>query len=423
MPSTAPRPNWVRTVKIVAGTQVAILIGFNFAFPFLPLLIQELGVTDRGEVALWTGLAIGTSGLAMAFASPIWGLLADRFGRKAMLVRSIASGSILLGVQAAVQSVWQLAALRILQGVFTGTQSAGSMLIAGLVPKERTGFALGLLNTAVQVGNLAGPLLGGVAVATIGLRGSFVMGALVLGVCTVITVLYTDDVPVARTTTGTGLRGTARDVFTPFAWRDLRGVLLIGTLVQVAYSGTVALIAVYVQDLARPSWLNLEVTIGLALAATALSASVAMPVLGGWADRHDARVLLVVSLSLMGLTLIPQALIPNAAVFLGLRVVLGAAAAGATSATAVLTRAGSPVGGEGRAFGALAAAQSLGWGVGPIVGSAFAAAVGIPALYMGAGVLVLLLVPAALMRSLFAAPEPGREGALPLIATTATAED
>src|SRR5436853_6467167 len=98
MPSAA-HPRWERTVRIVAATQVAILIGFNFSFPFLPLLIQQLGVTDRGELALWTGLAIGTSGIAMAFASPVWGVLADRFGRKPMLVRSVAAGAVLTGIQ------------------------------------------------------------------------------------------------------------------------------------------------------------------------------------------------------------------------------------------------------------------------------------------------------------------------------------
>src|SRR5205823_8474830 len=145
-------------VRIVAATQVAILIGFNFSFPFLPLLIQQLGVTDRGDLALWTGLAVGTSGIAMAFASPIWGVLADRYGRKPMLVRSVAAGSVLTTIQATVTNVGQLASIRILQGAFTGTQTAGAMLIAGIVPRDRTGYALGVLNTSVQVGKLAGPL-------------------------------------------------------------------------------------------------------------------------------------------------------------------------------------------------------------------------------------------------------------------------
>src|SRR5262249_34422310 len=153
--------------------------------------------------------------------------LADRLGRKAMLVRSVAAGSIVLAIQAAASSVWQLVAVRVLQGAFTGAQTASAMLLAGGVPAQRTGFSLGLLNTAVQLGNLIGPVLGGFVVVTIGLRSSFLVGAVLLAVCTVITVALVDDAPrPARETLPTGARDIARDVARPFAWPGLRGPLI-----------------------------------------------------------------------------------------------------------------------------------------------------------------------------------------------------
>lgn len=417
MHESAAHPRWLRTVQIISLTQVAILIGFNFAFPFLPLLIEDLGITDRGELALWTGVAIGTSGIAMALISPLWGLLADRFGRKTMLVRSVAAGSILLALQSAVTNVVQLVAVRILQGAFTGTQTAASMLIAAIVPKERTGFALGLLNTGVQVGNLIGPVVGGLVVIGLGLRGSFLAGGVLLAVCTVVTIWMVEDLPVvSRPPLEHGFRGGLREMLVPFAWPGLRGVLIVGAVVQVMYAGTYALLAIYVQDLARPAWLSTELTIGLALALGALAAAVAMPILGSYADRHDARTVLIFSLASVALSLVPQALIPNAVVFLVFRLVIGVGLAGTTSSIAVLTRAGSPVGGEGRAFGTLAAAQNMGWGFGPLIGSAFAAFAGIPALYLaGALGLLLLLIPVAFSRSWFlAAPaEPSLEVTAP----------
>ena len=420
MPSDA-HPRWTRTLQIVAGTQVAVLIGFNFAFPFLPLLIQQLGVTDRSDLALWTGLAVGTSGIAMAFASPVWGVLADRLGRKPMLVRSVAAGAILITIQAAVQNVAQLAVIRILQGVFTGTQTAGAMLIARSVPRERTGVALGMLNTAVQIGNLAGPILGGIAVASIGLRASFLMGGIILAICTVVTILFAEDAPVTQPTSVGGVRGVGHQIVEPFSWPGLRGVMVVGTVVQIVFSGTVALIAIYMQDLARPDWLSLELAIGLSLALAALSAAIAMPILGSWADRNEPRKLLAISLGLVGVTLVPQAIIPNAVVFLALRLMMGIGVAGTTSSIAVLTRTGAPVGGEGRAFGALAAAQNFGWGVGPLAGSALAAVAGIPELYMAAAVVTFGLVPLALRRSLFEASP--REFERPLTPVLAGADD
>ncbi len=404
-------PHWQRTVQIVSLTQIAILVGFNAIFPFIPLLFQQLGVTDLSQVELWSGLAIGGSGITMAFASPLWGLLADRFGRKAMLVRAIGAGSISLALQAVVERAWQLVAVRLVQGVFTGTQTAAAMLIASIVPKERTGAAIGLMNAAVQVGNLIGPVLGGFAVAAIGLKGAILFGAAVLALCTIVTILTVEDTPSVVPAAAAAPSWGLRDVLDPFAWPALRGVLIIGGLIQVSYAGTIPLIAIYVQELARPAWLSSDVAIGLAFALSALAAAVAMPILGAHADRHDARQLLVVSLALVAVALVPQALVPNVIVFLVLRLLVGVGLAGTTAAITVLTRAGAPVGGEGRAFGTLAAAQNMGWGFGPIVGSALAAVIGIPGVYLaGAAGMLMLVLAAARSRTWFvlaeAVPEP-----------------
>src|SRR5678815_627002 len=222
------------------------------------------------------------------------------------------------------------------------------------------------------MGNLAGPLIGGIAVATLGLRESFLVGGVILAISTVVTIALVEDVPVAPRISHDGARGVARDIVTPFRWTGLRGVLIVGSLVQIMSSGTVALVAIYMQDLARPTWLTLELTIGLALAIGGLAAALAMPIFGGWSDRHDSRVLLAASLAVLGVSLVPQALTSSAVVFLALRVLVGVGLAGTTSSIAVLTRSAAPAGGEGRAFGALAAAQNFGWGIGPLAGRAHA---------------------------------------------------
>lgn len=399
-PGSGERPlAWYRTVKVVAATQVVTGIGLYFSFPFLPLFIQELGVTDRSELALWSGLAMGGSGIAMALASPIWGLLADRFGRKLMLARSQLFGAILIALQAVVMSVEQLMAARVAMGVLSGSQTAGTMLIAGIVPRDRTGFALGIFATAVQAGNLIGPILGGFAVIALGLRGAFLVGALLLAGCLIVTLLLVDEGPRRRRSDlPAGVGGTVRDIVVPFAWRGLRGVLVAGPATQLILSGSTAVMAIYVQDLARPSWLSLELAVGLALALSAVSAGVATPLLGGRADRRDPRRQLIVSLGVVAVAQLPQVLVPHVLVFFAARLLVGVGLAGATSAIAVLTRMGAPGGSEGRAFGALASMQNLGWGVGPIVGSAVAASVGFPALYVTSAVALVVLLMAIAKR-------------------------
>jgi len=326
----------------------------------------------------------------MAFASPIWGFLADRFGRKAMYARSVAAGAAVLSVQSIVTSVPQLVAVRIANGVFTGSQTAAAMLLAGIVPRERTGYALGLMNAAVQVGNLVGPVLGGIVVVAVGLRTSFLIGAALLVVCAVATILYVQDAPPPSRALPVGVRGNLRDVFVPFRWHRLRGVLVVGGALHVLSSGSAGVMAIYIQDLAKPAWLTTEVAVGLAFAIGALAAAVSLPMLGRYADAHDPRRLLVISLAVGAASLVPQTLVPSAVVLVLCRIPLGVGLAGATSAIAVLTRMGARPGAEGRAFGALAAVQNLGWGTGPIAGAAFAAAAGIPALYLAAGALLLV---------------------------------
>jgi DHA1 family multidrug resistance protein-like MFS transporter len=271
------------------------------------------------------------------------------------------------------------------------------MLLARIVPKERIGFALGWLNTAIYVGNLVGPVGGGVAVATVGLRGSFLAGAALIGLCTIATVALVHDAPpVARSSAGGGLRAGARDMIAPFRWPSLRGVLVVGLLMQIVSASTYAFIAIYALQLARPSWLSVELVIGLSLAASALAAAIATPMLGAYADGHDARAVLVVSLAVVGLALVPQALVQSAVVFVLFRLMIGIGLAGTTVSIAVLTRAAVETGAEGRGFGALATAQNLGWGFGPIVGAGLAAVAGIPALFLASAVVTLGLVPLAL---------------------------
>src|ERR1700687_3299130 len=155
---------WERTAWIWAATQFVTLVGFGMGLPFLPMYVQALGVTERAEVAVWSGVLSGSAALTMAVLAPIWGVLADKYGRKAMLVRAMLGGAIVVAAMGFVADVWQLLAIRMVQGAVTGSQAAAAALVAAATPASSVGFALGLVSTAVQVGNTIGPVIGGVAV-------------------------------------------------------------------------------------------------------------------------------------------------------------------------------------------------------------------------------------------------------------------
>src|SRR5438874_542590 len=188
-----PLEGWERTAWIAATTQFFTLVGFGLGLPFLPMYVQALGVTDRAQVALWSGVVSGSAALTMAVLAPVWGVLADRYGRKPMLVRSMLGGAIVIGAMGFVGDVWQLEAVRLVQGAVTGSQAAAAALVAAATPTHQVGFALGLVSTAVQVGNTIGPVIGGVSVGSLGFRGSFVLGGALLLIGGLMAIFWVDE--------------------------------------------------------------------------------------------------------------------------------------------------------------------------------------------------------------------------------------
>jgi DHA1 family multidrug resistance protein-like MFS transporter len=171
---------WKRNLAFCWLGQFFSILGFSFALPFAPYYLQELGITDPARLRFWTGLFGSATGLTMMFASPIWGYLADRWGKKLMSLRASLGGTIVLLGMGLATSPEMLLSFRLLQGVFTGTITAYLTLVVSSTPKKRMGLAIGLLNSAVFCGNSLSPLLGGVFADLFGYRASFFVAAALL---------------------------------------------------------------------------------------------------------------------------------------------------------------------------------------------------------------------------------------------------
>src|SRR4029079_9183538 len=146
--------------------------GFTLVMPFLPLYFQQLGVTDVGEIAMWSGLSLGVTPAFTAMLSPFWGRLADRYGRKVMVERSLVSFVIVMGALAFVRHPWQVFALRALQGLFAGYGSLCLTMAADSAPRDRMAYAIGFVQTAQRVGPAIGPIGGGGTVQIAGLTNT-----------------------------------------------------------------------------------------------------------------------------------------------------------------------------------------------------------------------------------------------------------
>jgi DHA1 family multidrug resistance protein-like MFS transporter len=173
-------PSWKRTLVILTAAQFGSTLGFSIIFPFLPLYLHELGTSTSLGVEVLAGLIYSVQALTMAIAAPFWGVVADRYGRKPMVVRAGCGGAVVVLLMGFVQTAEQLVFLRAVQGLVTGVVTASTALVAAMTPRERTGYAMGLLQLGLWSGLSAGPLIGGVLSDLIGFRGTFVVTAILL---------------------------------------------------------------------------------------------------------------------------------------------------------------------------------------------------------------------------------------------------
>src|SRR5688500_14294601 len=143
--------------------------------PFLPIYFQQLGVEDVGEVALWSGLSLGVTPAMTALLAPFWGRLSDRFGRKIMVERSLVSFIFLMGGMAYVTEAWHVFALRAVQGLFAGYGALALTMAAESAPRDKTAYAIGIVQSAQRLGPALGPIIGGLVAQVVGLRNAFLV--------------------------------------------------------------------------------------------------------------------------------------------------------------------------------------------------------------------------------------------------------
>ena len=164
---------WRRNLYAVTAASFIGFTGFTLVMPFLPLYLEQLGLTDVGEIALWSGLSLGVTPAITAFMAPLWGRLADRYGRKIMVQRSLVSFVFVMAAMAYVTEPWHVFALRAVQGLFAGYGALTLTMAADSAPREHMAYAIGFVQTAQRLGPALGPVIGGVAAQAVGLRNAF----------------------------------------------------------------------------------------------------------------------------------------------------------------------------------------------------------------------------------------------------------
>lgn len=168
--------NWRTNLLYIWLTQILTMAGFSSALPFIPIYIRDKwAITDEQTLGVWMSAFYFFGMLSFCISTPIWGILADRYGRKLMLLRACYVDALLFPCFILAPNPIILIVIRFITSAFTGTISAAQTLIVTTTPEEHHGFALGTLSSAVWSGNLIGVALGGIVVNNFGFTCAFLV--------------------------------------------------------------------------------------------------------------------------------------------------------------------------------------------------------------------------------------------------------
>ena len=190
--------SWKKNLFFIWFSQILALAGFAGIMPFIPLFIrQKFHVTDERQLGLWISLFTFASMLSFCFATPVWGMLADRYGRKLMLLRSYFAAGFLFPLMYFAPNILCLIGIRLFCSLFSGTATAAQILVVSGTPSEHHGFALGMLSSAMWTGNMIGFLIGAMVVNWFGFLGGFLIcgAAYLIGGILTIFFIHEDFVP------------------------------------------------------------------------------------------------------------------------------------------------------------------------------------------------------------------------------------
>jgi MFS transporter, DHA1 family, multidrug resistance protein len=391
-PVVVPLPravNWRRNLAALWLAEFTAIFGFSFAFPFLPLFLhKDLGIRSGPELAFWTGIAASATGFALAITSPIWGVLADRYGRKPMLVRAMIGGGVSVGLIGLVRTALQLTTLRVVQGATSGTVAAATALVAAETPPAEIGWALGILSSAIALGGAIGPAAGGVAANVVGLRAAFIGGGLLLLVAAV---------PVIFLVRESTVRAARRSAPRPLAvlraagsgtLRALGLLIIAQVLLQTSYTATQQLVVLRLLQFDPGA---ASAITGAAFAAGGIATAVAGVTYSRLLRWTGYRLLAAIAAALMAGSIAAAAAGPAFPLVVAAFVLSSLLFGALTPAFGAMIGLQTPGEVQASVFGLSSSATALGFGIGPLSGGIIASTAGVrPAL--GAAAVVALLL-------------------------------
>ncbi|MBS0430643.1 MAG: MFS transporter [Proteobacteria bacterium] len=362
------------------------IVAMTLLLPFLPLYVEQLGVKDHAAIVQWSGAAYGATFLTAALVAPLWGRLADLYGRKLMLIRASLGMAVAMALIGVAQDVYQLVGLRLLAGFLGGYASGSMLLVATQTPKARSGWALGTMSSAIMAGNLVGPLVGGALPPLIGIRATFFAAGAVIFVAFLATTFLIREAPRPRDAKGKPM-GAGWAAIPDKA--PVTAMFVTGMLLMLANMSIEPIITVYVATLVRDA-AQVTLVAGVVMSAAALGSILSAARLGKLADRIGHWNVIVACLAVSALLLVPQAFVTAGWQLVALRFLMGLSLGGLLPCIAAVIRHHVPENAAGQMLGWSVSAQYVGQVAGPLMGGYVGGHIGMRAVFLGTCVLMAI---------------------------------
>lgn len=377
--------NWKLNLFVIWIGLFLVMSGMTMIIPFMPYFIQdELGVTEPDKVALWAGIIFAGNFVTAVISQPIWGVIADRYGRKVMLLRSgfgMATVIVLMGFST---SVWHVLGLRLLNGLISGFNPAAISLISTNTPKEHMGFAMGVAQSGTVAGTILGPLIGGLLASWVGFRPIFYITGSLVFLATLLALFVVKEQFDAKEAAARPKSSMLQNFKQLAGIKPLLALFSVTFVIQFAIMSSMPLMPVFVQEM-HPNAALLAFYAGLVGSVTGISNMIASPLLGRLGDRFGSSRVLQISLIGAGICFIPQAFVQNIWQLLVIRFMIGVFIGGLLPSVNALIRKSAPEGMESRTYGLNTSFLSMGNMIGPLLGGVLAGWIGVRGLFiMGA---------------------------------------
>ncbi len=393
---------WKRTLYVTVFAQVVTSLGFSIFFPFLPLYVADLGAESNLSIEILSGLAFSGQAFMMMIASPIWGMIADRYGRKLMAERAMFGGAVVVCLMGFARSAEELVLLRAIQGTITGVIGAHNALVASVVPRERTGYAMGLLQVGLGIGVALGPLVGGLVADLFGYRAAFFMTGLLLFVSGIVVWIGVEENFQPSSTGKLEIRALAQK------WGSILaapGVLITYCLRFISQFGRMMIYPIlpfFIQSLMNnPSRVNTFT--GMVVGINSVFVTLSAIFLGRLGDRIGHTRILICCFIGGALAFLPQGFVTAPWQLLVLQAMAGMALGGIIPSISALLARFTPQGEEGVVYGLDNSVSSGARAFAPILGASVAIWMGLRTTFTAIGLLFFM----AAILSLWRLPRDG----------------